>query len=61
MPAKGVLAVSDAPDTDSHGAGGLTDTSDQVYEPVPPVAVSPTLYPTPWLPPGSGLVLVTCN
>ena len=30
VPANGALAVSDAPDTDSHGADGLTDTSDQV-------------------------------
>ena len=47
MPAKGVLAVSDTPDTESHGADGLTDTSDQVYEPTPPVAVSPTPYGSP--------------
>src|SRR5690349_4992982 len=61
VPAKGVVAVSDAPDTDSHDADGLTDMSDQVYELVPPVAVSPTLYATPCVPPGRGLVLVTCN
>jgi hypothetical protein len=47
VPANGVLATNEAPDTDSHGADGLTDTSDQVYEPVPPVAVSPALYATP--------------
>jgi hypothetical protein len=53
-----VLAVSEAPDTDSHGADGLTDRSDHVYDPVPPVAVNPTLYATPCIPPGSGLVVV---
>ena len=61
VPANGVLAISDAPDTESHGAGGLTDTSDQVYEPVPPVAVNPALYAAPCIPPGKGLVVVTCN
>ena len=58
VPANGALAVSDAPDTDSHGAGGLTDMSDQVYEPVPPVAVSGALYPTPCIPRGRGPVVV---
>ena len=60
VPAKGAFAVSDAPDTDSHGAGGLTETSDQVYEFVPPVAVSPAVYVTPCIPPGR-LAVVTCN
>ena len=61
VPAKGMLAVSDAPDTDSHGADGLTETSDQVYEPVPPVAASGALYPTPCVPPGRVPVVVICS
>ena len=60
VPVKGALAVSDALDTDSHGADGLTKMSDQVYEPVPPVAANPALYETPCMPPGR-LVVVTSN